>query len=729
MENKAIFEEKYSSDYSSPDATEKFEGYFKMAFQAKLNRIKSIAKNRRSLDIGCGSGSYLIPLIKENIDAYGVEFVDSFVKKTQSFLDEHNQFRVKNADACSLPFEDGFFQFIYSTSTFPYIEDQHTALSEAARVSSEHGLIFIEFGNMQSMNKIKTDRIHTGIHSYYKSVSDIISMVEANGFRILAIRPGQLFPMYVDINDPDDECFSCMFTKDFMKKIVRGDVLIDEAVCSFAVNCDYAYRITVIARKERIESPFVYQCQKGVPEKWQSNNLKFDVDAMRASPQRYISQICQCFMVDPSDCFAVYAVMKMHGSFYDGLAEQYLKDVQGVYGEHVVPGFAKKLTVSAPSFKGISVVVPVYNGMPHLPGLMQSLFSQTFRPFEMIVVNDGSTDDSGTYLDRLKAPDGIDLKVIHQENRKLPGALNRGFEVSSGSKLTWVSADCACHPMMFETLSMALDDFPDAGMAYSGFFFMDDESNITGKMENQPLLLRDLMIRNQGNACFMYTREAMKQTGLYNERHVGVEDWEYWLKMSLKFSFVYVQGAFYYYRIHDGSMQSTMGLEINETAEKMIGDFIKSGGDRLDLRILYPSIVKADPGEEREMLITEAQADFSAKLLTARTHFMMQLAPMFMDEIFKKRVHPVMALRTLAHYSITLVAKDRMDDAVACASRALDAVKAYDLKGNETAIRYRDTLHRFILSKDPSILSGLMPVWVSEEKKLFSSDRLHVYGK
>ena len=77
----------------------------------------------------------------------------------------------------------------------------------------------------------------------------------------------------------------------------------------------------------------------------------------------------------------------------------------------------------------ISVVMPVYNVEPYLEQAIDSVLKQTFSDFELICVNDGSTDGSGTILDRFKKRDPR-IKVITQENQKLSGARNNGMEAT-----------------------------------------------------------------------------------------------------------------------------------------------------------------------------------------------------------------------------------------------------------------------------------------------------------
>ena len=93
----------------------------------------------------------------------------------------------------------------------------------------------------------------------------------------------------------------------------------------------------------------------------------------------------------------------------------------------------------------VSCVVPLYNLGHVLPEAVHSLTGQTYRKLEIIIVNDGSTDDSGVVADRLATEDQR-VRVIHQENQGLPGALNVGFSKARGKVFNILSADDLLHP-------------------------------------------------------------------------------------------------------------------------------------------------------------------------------------------------------------------------------------------------------------------------------------------
>ncbi len=126
----------------------------------------------------------------------------------------------------------------------------------------------------------------------------------------------------------------------------------------------------------------------------------------------------------------------------------------------------------------ISVIIPVYNHAHTLKRTLESIFNQTYRPLEVIVVNDGSTDNFDEVIKEcLLLTDGdcigagSVLSIISQENSGAPVARNRGFANSKGEYVIFWDADTLAHPQMLQKMFTALQKNPQAAYAYSRFKF------------------------------------------------------------------------------------------------------------------------------------------------------------------------------------------------------------------------------------------------------------------
>jgi len=260
----------------------------------------------------------------------------------------------------------------------------------------------------------------------------------------------------------------------------------------------------------------------------------------------------------------------------------------------------------------VSIILPTYNQADMIPETVKSVMSQTYGNWELIVVNDGSTDNTAKYLKTLPQTD--QFRVIHHEkNRKLPAALNTGFKKATGDYYTWISSDSVCAPYMIQDLVHALNQYPDeAGLAYADFFIIDESDHILSRISNPDYCFRSMVIRNDGNAAFMYPAKVAKEIGDYDEKLNGAEDWDYWIRISEKYPFVYVPEALYYYRVHAKSMQQTISEEVNKSIIRMYDKLFERHGKQFQFSQLFPNLdINSD-------LVYYALANFGSDLMTAR---------------------------------------------------------------------------------------------------------------
>jgi glycosyltransferase involved in cell wall biosynthesis len=203
----------------------------------------------------------------------------------------------------------------------------------------------------------------------------------------------------------------------------------------------------------------------------------------------------------------------------------------------------------------VSVVLPTYNQAEYLPQALDSVLNQTWRDYELIVVNDGSTDDTPRILHEYQRRYGF--AVIHQENQKLPRALNTGFRLARGQYLTWTSSDNVMLPHMMGVLVDALDFNPQVGLVYADWEVIDEHGTVIGVVQTFDFDRYLLMRTNYINACFLYRRTCQDAVGLYDPEYIYAEDWEYWLRISRSFEIMRVPQVLYQYRIHNSSLTKT----------------------------------------------------------------------------------------------------------------------------------------------------------------------------
>lgn len=117
--------------------------------------------------------------------------------------------------------------------------------------------------------------------------------------------------------------------------------------------------------------------------------------------------------------------------------------------------------------KTISIIIPAYQHAATMAQCLDSVLSQTLKPSEIIVVNDGSTDNLFEVLEKY----GNKIKTINQENQGGQQARNNGFAVSTGELVIFCDADVVMRQDMLEKLYKILEEHPEVSYAYSGFRF------------------------------------------------------------------------------------------------------------------------------------------------------------------------------------------------------------------------------------------------------------------
>ena len=205
-------------------------------------------------------------------------------------------------------------------------------------------------------------------------------------------------------------------------------------------------------------------------------------------------------------------------------------------------------------FPLVTIVLPTYNRATRLRKALQSCLDQTYRNLEVLVVDDGSTDDTPAVVAEFQRTDPR-LRYHRQANRKLPAALNSGFALSRGEYLTWTSDDNAFHRNAIEVMARELDQRPDVGFVYCDYEVVDGEGHPLHRVH-----LRDpeaLQEYNCVRCCFLYRRAVYEQVGDYDARWLLVEDYDYWLRVSKSFKMAHLpEVSPYDYTDHQESLSA-----------------------------------------------------------------------------------------------------------------------------------------------------------------------------
>ena len=177
----------------------------------------------------------------------------------------------------------------------------------------------------------------------------------------------------------------------------------------------------------------------------------------------------------------------------------------------------------------ISVVIPCYNDGVYLPETIQKLALQSEQNFEIIVVNDGSTDE--TTLQVLSAlSQQANITVLHKENGKMSSARNYGVQHAKGNFIAALDADDYFDPSFFAKAISVFNGDPNIAVVTS---YIQYFGNKKGKSKPRGGNAYNFLFSNQCPACAMVRKEVWDQVGGYDESmKLGYEDWEFYIRIT-----------------------------------------------------------------------------------------------------------------------------------------------------------------------------------------------------
>lgn len=204
----------------------------------------------------------------------------------------------------------------------------------------------------------------------------------------------------------------------------------------------------------------------------------------------------------------------------------------------------------------VSVVIPAYNAMAYLPEALDSVLAQTFTDYEVIVVNDGSSDHITTWIDTVT--DGR-VRLVSQENRGLAGARNTGIREAQGDYIAFLDADDIWHPTKLEKQVALMERSPAVGLVYTWMTLVNQAGQPTGRYVTNTAegqVWSSLILRNcVGSGSNPMVKKACFDRLGYFDENLGsyMEDRDMWLRIAPYYEFAVVKESLVDYRQHPSS--------------------------------------------------------------------------------------------------------------------------------------------------------------------------------
>ena len=218
----------------------------------------------------------------------------------------------------------------------------------------------------------------------------------------------------------------------------------------------------------------------------------------------------------------------------------------------------------------VSAIIPVYNQERYLRLAIDSVLAQTFRDFELLVVDDGSTDTTPEII----ASYGDRLRSFRKPNGGGASALNFGIREAQGKWIAWLSSDDLWEPTKLARQIAALERRPSAAFCHADAYVIDSEGGIRERqfLPNPSTRRARMLLLIRG--CFingltvLIRRDVFDEVGLFDEEDRLAYDYDMWFRIAPRYDFVHVPEPLARYRIHPG--QASRNKEAIERAGKRV---------------------------------------------------------------------------------------------------------------------------------------------------------------
>ena len=204
--------------------------------------------------------------------------------------------------------------------------------------------------------------------------------------------------------------------------------------------------------------------------------------------------------------------------------------------------------------------MPSYDRAHYLGAAMQSVFEQTFEDFELIVVDDGSTDGTQDLLRQVRDDR---LRILGQDHQGISTAVNTGIQAAQGTYIARLDSDDVWLPEMLAILVPVLDEQPEIGFVYAKAQGMDVTGQPLGDERGSPIPyarngFRSLLCGDcTCNITVIARRTCFERVGLFDQSLRTSGDWDMWLRVARYYPFAYVDQVVARYRWHPGNITGT----------------------------------------------------------------------------------------------------------------------------------------------------------------------------
>lgn len=229
----------------------------------------------------------------------------------------------------------------------------------------------------------------------------------------------------------------------------------------------------------------------------------------------------------------------------------------------------------------VSVIIPFYNGEQFISSALDSVFSQTFKDYEVIIVDDGSSLDSVSCLSSRKQS----IRYIRQNNSGVASARNNGIQHSNGEYIAFLDQDDIWLPEKLSLQVNYLESNHEVALVHSAISFIDVDGALLPEppwawvKDTGSNALQELIQGNRiATSSVLARRMSIIDAGLLRQSLAPADDWDLWLRIAVKYPIGYVSQNTTFYRLHD-SNESRKWLRMKQAEIAVMKSFCHENAD------------------------------------------------------------------------------------------------------------------------------------------------------